>query len=226
MNLRTHLSDSIEGIAVLASGGIDSCVLMGELVSFVPRVVPIHIRFGLKWEEEELALLEKFLGAIACDQLAELKHFEMPLGQVYIGHWSVTGDEVPTAQSEDAAVFLPGRNLFQLVQPGVWCHLNGVKYIALATLSGNPFADATPEFFDLVERALNLSLGGELKILRPYEQLSKVEVIQRGREMPLELTMSCIQPAHGRHCGQCNKCAERRQAFEIAGVADRTPYDA
>jgi 7-cyano-7-deazaguanine synthase len=27
-----------------------------------------------------------------------------------------------------------------------------------------------------------------------------------------------------RHCGRCNKCAERRKAFADAGIADGTPY--
>jgi 7-cyano-7-deazaguanine synthase len=35
-----------------------------------------------------------------------------------------------------------------------------------------------------------------------------------------------MNPSHGRHCGLCSKCRERRDAFEAAGVADPTPYAA
>ena len=42
--------------------------------------------------------------------------------------------------------------------------------------------------------------------------------------VPLELTLSCMQPADGRHCGRCSKCRERRDAFLEAGVRDPTPY--
>jgi 7-cyano-7-deazaguanine synthase len=48
--------------------------------------------------------------------------------------------------------------------------------------------------------------------------------MQRGRFLPLELTFSCMRPLDGRHCGDCNKCAERRKAFRDAGLPDRTPY--
>jgi 7-cyano-7-deazaguanine synthase len=49
-------------------------------------------------------------------------------------------------------------------------------------------------------------------------------VIRRARELPLEHTFSCIAPIEGRHCGRCNKCAERRRAFAAAGVDDPTEY--
>jgi 7-cyano-7-deazaguanine synthase len=33
-----------------------------------------------------------------------------------------------------------------------------------------------------------------------------------------------MNPREGRHCGACNKCHERRQAFINAGVPDLTDY--
>jgi 7-cyano-7-deazaguanine synthase len=45
-----------------------------------------------------------------------------------------------------------------------------------------------------------------------------------GRDLPLELTFSCIAPAGELHCGRCNKCAERRAAFREADREDRTSY--
>ena len=40
----------------------------------------------------------------------------------------------------------------------------------------------------------------------------------------LELTLSCMQPVNGLHCGQCSKCRERRDAFAEAGIEDPTAY--
>jgi len=42
--------------------------------------------------------------------------------------------------------------------------------------------------------------------------------------VPFELTMSCMKPAGGRHCGLCSKCRERRDGFSAAGVRDPTEY--
>jgi 7-cyano-7-deazaguanine synthase len=61
-----------------------------------------------------------------------------------------------------------------------------------------------------------------VRILRPYAGLDKTEVMRRGRGLPLGLTFSCLRPAHGRHCGRCNKCRERREAFADAGLRDPT----
>jgi 7-cyano-7-deazaguanine synthase len=216
--------DSMNKVAVLASGGIDSSVLLCELARLASEVVPIHISFGLCWDKDELAALQGFLAAVASPKVAPLKSFKLPLGDVYEEHWSVTGIAVPGATTSDDAVYLPGRNLFQLVQAGVWCLLNNVRHIGLATLAGNPFPDATPDFFAALEKVLSTAVGAELQIIRPYEGLNKTQVIQRGQNLPLERTMSCLQPVFGVHCGICNKCAERQRAFAGAQVPDRTEY--
>jgi 7-cyano-7-deazaguanine synthase len=33
-----------------------------------------------------------------------------------------------------------------------------------------------------------------------------------------------MNPRQGRHCGQCSKCRERRDAFHEAGIDDPTSY--
>ena len=77
-----------------------------------------------------------------------------------------------------------------------------------------------------MERALSLGLDHALRIVTPFRQLSKAAVITRGRELavPFELTLSCMNPVDGRHCGRCSKCRERLEAFEAAGAADPAPY--
>src|SRR5207249_4297052 len=136
----------------------------------------------------------------------------------------ITGQGVPGADSPDEAVFLPGRNLLLLAKAMLWCHLNGVQKLALGLLGSNPFPDAGPAFFAACQEAVKLAVGSRIQVLRPYAGLKKTEVMHRGRQLPLELTFSCIQPIAGRHCGCCNKCAERRRAFADAGLPDRTEY--
>jgi 7-cyano-7-deazaguanine synthase len=61
-------------------------------------------------------------------------------------------------------------------------------------------------------------------LIRPFDRLHKTDVLLRGRDLPLHLTFSCINPIDGRHCGKCNKCAERKKGFDDAGLADLTIY--
>ena len=44
----------------------------------------------------------------------------------------------------------------------------------------------------------------------PFAAMGKAEVIRLGRALgvPLQLTLSCMQPRHGLHCGRCSKCRQ------------------
>ena len=63
----------------------------------------------------------------------------------------------------------------------------------------------------------DLRLGEDLSVPPGPQQSVELRV-------PLELTLSCMQPHDGMHCGKCSKCRERRDAFREAGVSDPTPY--
>ena len=167
----------------------------------------------------------RFLAAIAGPNLRPLVTLDLPVSDLYGSHWSLTGRGVPDADSPDQAVYLPGRNVMLLSKALVWCHLRGVPALALAVLKGNPFPDATPEFFRAIADAVNRAVGGSVQIETPYAGLPKVEVLRRGREYPLQHTFSCIAPVNEKHCGQCNKCAERRRAFAAAGIGEPTRYE-
>jgi len=211
-------------LAVLVSGGLDSAILLAESASRHPAVHPIYVRFGLAWEDVELAYLRKFLAAVTAPALRPLVVLDQPVKDVYDDHWSISGENVPGAETPDAAVYLPGRNVLLLAKAVLWCHLHSVPAVALAPLESNPFPDATPEFFADLERVLNLAIEGHVRLFQPYLGQHKVDVLRRGRSFPLEYTFSCIRPRDGLHCGSCNKCAERQRGFADAGLTDPTTY--
>lgn len=212
-------------LAVLVSGGLDSAILLGEAVRSYACVYPLYVRTGLVWENDERACLERFLAKVRTPPLRSLVVFDEPVRDLYGDHWSLTGEGTPGAETPDEAVFLPGRNVLLLAKPLLWCCLHGVPELALAPLGSNPFPDATDEFFDGFAASVNRAVGGAVKVLRPYASLHKRDVLIRGRGMPLEETLSCIRPVRGRHCGRCNKCAERRQGFRDAAMPDPTVYE-
>lgn len=219
-----NLTATRSTIAVLYSGGLDSAILLAHLLESGQRVQPLFVDSQLVWQQEELRHARRFADALACEQLEELVVLQMPLADLYHDHWSITGRDVPSSADPDESVYLPGRNPLLLVKARVWCGLNGVGQLALGALHTNPFADATDTFFLQFEGAMDQALGGHVKIVRPLAHLNKRQVMYLGRHAPLELTLSCLAPSGGRHCGRCNKCAERRVAFELAGLADPTSY--
>src|SRR5207248_7938012 len=105
------------------------------------------------------------------------------------------------ADSRDEAVFLPGRNVRLLAKALLWFHRHGVPAVALGSLHGNPFPDATPAFFAAYQEVVNQAVGGNVRILHPLAGFAKVTVLRLGHALPLEWTFSCIRPVGGRHCG-------------------------
>jgi 7-cyano-7-deazaguanine synthase len=209
-------------VAALVSGGSDSAVLAVDLLRTFHRVWPIYVRFGLRWEEAEMAELRGFLDAVERPGLMPLTVLDEPVADVYGDHWSTGGPGVPDAESPDEDVYLPGRTLLLAAKAAVWCRIRGIEALTIGTLASNPFADSTPEF----DRAFEAVVGGRFRLLRPFSGLDKADVLRRGAGLPLWLTFSCLEPVDGRHCGRCNKCAERRRGFREQGRADRTTYAA
>ncbi|HWI20551.1 MAG TPA: 7-cyano-7-deazaguanine synthase [Vicinamibacterales bacterium] len=212
---------------VLLSGGLDSAVLAAHEAQHA-RVLPVYVSVGLAWENAEVATIELLLASPAfAGKVAPLTRVEFTMRDVYAPtHWAIRG--VPPAyDTPDEDVYLAGRNLVLLTKAGVVAAKLKADTIALGPLAGNPFPDARPEFFEAMTKALSLGLDHSLTIATPFFSWGKEEVIKRGVELgvPLELTLSCMNPAPpALHCGLCSKCRERRDAFAAAGVSDPSTY--
>jgi 7-cyano-7-deazaguanine synthase len=224
VSVATEPSITGDQVAVLVSGGLDSAVLTVDLTQQGWTTHPIYVRFGLAWEQAEEAHLRRFLETVTDTAVSPLVVLHSPIAEVYGSHWSASGRDVPDDRSADDAVYLPGRNLLLLAQPAVWCALHDVHAVALGTLKGNPFPDGTPEFFGGFASLAQRALGHELDVLTPFAGFTKADVLELGRGLALEHTFSCIHPQDERHCGHCNKCAERRRAFATLQIEDVTDY--
>ena len=217
-----------QGGAVLCSGGLDSVVLLADVARRArgARVVPLYVSVGLAWEQEERAMLERLRGAGAFAAVDPLVALRFDMGDVYPAtHWAVRG-EAPGFDTPDEDVYLDGRNIVLLAKAAVFMARARLTRVYIGPLAGNPFPDATVAFFDSFSRSLSIGLASPIDVIAPYASLHKADVIKRGFELgvPLELTLSCMQPQGGLHCGRCSKCRERRDAFREAGLDDPTRY--
>lgn len=218
------LKDQAGAVAVLVSGGVESAALLAEALRRYERVYPLYIRKGFVWEGEELAHLRRLLAVFAREGLADLAILDVPVRALYRPHWSLGHKRGPGSRQPDAAVYLPGRNLLFLSLAGIFCSLRRIPALWIGILKGNPFQDAQLGFFRQMEHLVSGSLGSRLRIVTPLKKMTKGQVIRRWSDLPWEKTFSCIQPAHGRHCGRCQKCGERKTGFRAAGMKDPTRY--
>jgi 7-cyano-7-deazaguanine synthase len=213
-------------VAVLLSGGLDSAVLAARAAR-TDIVQPVYVSAGLAWEPEELALVSRLLRSSAyASGVLPLARILVDASDLYPEtHWARRG-EPPAYDTPDEDVYLPGRNVLLLSKAGVLCALREIHRLAIGPLAGNPFPDATPEFYASMSRTLSLGLAHPITIETPFATMHKEDVIRLGASLGVrfELTMSCMRPSGGRHCGLCSKCRERRDGFEAAGVEDPTEY--
>lgn len=215
--------------AVLCSAGLDSAVLLAQEAAR-GSVQPIYVASGLAWEEAEQRFLERLLAAPLIrshrGRVRPLVRLELSMRDIYPPtHWAIRGTP-PAYHTSDEDVYLVGRNLVLLSKAGVYCGGRRIGRLAIGPLAGNPFPDATPEFFAAMARALSLGLDHAIDIVAPLATCTKADVIRMGAALgvPFELTLSCMAPEGDRHCGACSKCRERQHAFRDAGVEDPTEY--
>jgi 7-cyano-7-deazaguanine synthase len=215
-------------VAVLCSGGLDSAVLLAERArAGVGPVQPLYVSVGLAWEREELSILERLLRTEAFRGVEPVASLGFDMRDVYPPtHWAVRG-EAPAFDTPNEDVYLEGRNVVLLTKAAVYMVRAGIQEVAIGPLAGNPFPDAAPEFFDAMSRSLSIGMAATIRISAPFAALRKAEVIILGWKLgvPLDRTLSCMQPVDGVHCGRCSKCRERRDAFREAGVEDTTRYE-
>jgi len=215
------------GCAVLFSGGLDSAVLLAHERAAIDRVVPMHVRAGLAWEDAEARTIASLLAAPPfAGRVEHARTLHVDMRDTYPpSHWALTGHP-PAYDTPDEDVYLDGRNLVLIAKAAVLGARLGLNRLALGPLAGNPFPDATPEFFEAMSRAISLGLSHEIAIAAPFAAWHKAEVIRRGIELgvPLARTLSCMNPQGDLHCGRCSKCRERHDAFRETGRDDDTRY--
>ncbi|MEI8345080.1 MAG: 7-cyano-7-deazaguanine synthase, partial [Candidatus Omnitrophota bacterium] len=209
---------------VLVSGGVESSVLLHEALGRYDHVTPVYVRNQLRWEEAEFFWLKTFHRMIKSARLEPIRVIEVPMRDIYERHWSITGIKVPGHASKDESMYLPGRNIIFLSKVACLAAISGIGHIEIGVLKNNPFKDSTPAFFRKIQEVLSTGLAFDLCIHAPFQKMKKEEVILLGKKHPLELTFSCVNPKGYDHCGECNKCMERKKAFFAAGVFDKTKY--
>ena len=213
---------------MLFSAGLDSAVLLAWAARR-GRATPVYVSTGLAWEADERALALRLLEAPPYPgRVAPLVELALDMRDVLgAAHWAVRG-AAPAYDTPDEDVYLDGRNIVLLSKTAVFMARAKLTRLLIGTLAGNPFPDATETFFASMADAVSAGLAARIGIEAPFAAMSKAQVLAMGLQLgvPMELTLSCMQPVRGAHCGRCSKCRERRQAFTTAGVPDPAPWAA
>jgi 7-cyano-7-deazaguanine synthase len=216
-----------QGTAVLFSGGLDSAVLLADAARH-GLVQPLYVSVGLAWEAQERSVAERVLRTAPFANALPMATLRADMQDVYPQtHWAIRGT-APAYDTPDEDVYIEGRNIVLLAKASVFMARAGLSRVLIGPLACNPFPDASAAFFKSMETALSIGLDATMSIEAPFAAMHKKDVIKLGAALgvPMELTLSCMQPSGGIHCGRCSKCRERIEGFKDAGVLDRTTYRA
>lgn len=151
-----------------------------------------------------------------------------PLKGLYTGVTSLVDSGIPVASSFDRSLIVPFRNgIFLSIAVAYASSIEARRIFYGAHLEDQAFyPDTRREFYKAFEASARLGTGEEITIEAPFGEILKSEILKRGYELgvPYESTWSCYLNGL-RHCGVCESCRNRREAFRKAGMTDPIEYE-
>jgi 7-cyano-7-deazaguanine synthase len=214
-------------VVVIHSGGLDSSVLLYHLQHEGATVRALSVDYGQR-HRKELASASEICASLGIEhQVADISAVQ-PL----LACGALTGDdEVPDGHYTDSSMkvtIVPNRNMILLSLAIGWAVSLKYDAVAYAAHSGDHaiYPDCREAFTSAMREAAHLCDWRRIDLLTPFVQLDKAAIVRIGADLavPFAKTWSCYKGGD-MHCGTCGTCVERREAFELAGVHDPTPYD-
>jgi 7-cyano-7-deazaguanine synthase len=218
-------------VVVLASGGLDSTTLAYHLRDTGAKVRLLSFDYGQRHALELECAKQVADGLGVPHDVADLR----PVGGLLRGS-ALTDPLVPVPDGHYAAesmhaTVVPNRNAVMLDIGVAVAIANGCDAVAFGAHGGDHaiYPDCRPEFVAAFTASAALANEGFLpagfQVLAPFLGSDKAEVVRTGHRLgvPFEATWSCYKGGTV-HCGRCGTCTERREAFQLAGVADPTSY--
>ncbi|MFP6855409.1 MAG: 7-cyano-7-deazaguanine synthase QueC [Opitutales bacterium] len=212
---------------VVYSGGMDSTILLYQLLSQGDEVKTLTINYGQRHAKEI-----KCARALAKDLGVEHRVADLAsLGELLGGSALTSSElEVPEGHYEEdnmKATVVPNRNMILLAVSAGWAISSDFDRVGYAAHSGDHaiYPDCRNEFADALDAAIQLADWRKVSLYRPFVDLTKADLVKLGAELevPFERTWSCYK-GEELHCGRCGTCVERREAFHLAEVTDPTTY--
>jgi 7-cyano-7-deazaguanine synthase len=220
-------------VVAIVSGGLDSVSMAYHLADKGYGLSLISYDYGQRHKKEiEFAQL--------CAQHLNAEHHIVDLTVLtsLMNTSSLTSPDVEVpdghyAEETMKITVVPNRNAIMINIATALAVSRKHDFVATGVHGGDHFIypDCRPEFIASQSETLRLSNAGfisdSFEVLAPFVNISKGDIVTLGEKIgvPWIETWSCYKGGDT-HCGSCGTCFERREAFEIAGVADPTVYAA
>jgi len=212
---------------VVHSGGMDSSVLLYQLVQAGDEVKTISIDYGQRHKKEIIQAKEMAKSLGIDHQVADLTSITHLLSGSALTSPDIEVPEGHYAEDNMKATVVPNRNMILLSVATGWAVSQKFDRVAYAAHSGDHaiYPDCRTEFADILGQAIEMADWQKVSLHRPFVDITKADIAAIGAKIgvPFEKTWSCYKGLD-LHCGKCGTCVERREAFYLAGVEDPTEY--
>lgn len=219
---------------VLSSGGVDSTTALALAIEKYGKenVIALSISYGQKHDKEIQAakavaqyygIEQMFLDLAKIFQYSDcslLKQSSMEIPkESYAEQIEKTHEEKPVS------TYVPFRNGLFLSSAASIALSKGCEVIYYGAHSDDAAGFAYPDCSDVFNNAMNEAIwegsGHQLKIVAPFVNLTKADVVKMGTELkvPYELTWSCYEGGD-KPCGKCGTCIDRQAAFDKCNIKD------
>jgi 7-cyano-7-deazaguanine synthase len=220
---------------VLVSGGLDSGVLLGNIVALygAENVIALNLFYGQKHS------IEMACARALCD-FYRVKLVTMDISKVFEFDKSCpllsgSTNDIPDksyAEQLDAMggsgtvkTYIPFRNGLLLSAATAIALQHGadeVYYGAHADdAAGAAYPDCTDDFIASMADAIWYGSGRKVLLQAPWNKFTKAQIVSEGIELkvPFEYTWSCYNGGN-KPCGKCATCIDRAAAFAANGIQD------
>ena len=212
-----------EKCLVVLSGGPDSTVVAYWAKKQGYNVHCLTFKYGQIAEKEV-----KHATMIAENLGVPIKIMDMScLKEVFVGVTSLCDRNIEMTSSFTQPIVVPFRNAIFLSVAVAYAITIGAKKIFYGVQGSDAsfYPDCREEFYKSFERTARLGTERKLQIEAPFSNVPKSELIRIGATLsvPFQLTWSCYLDKE-KHCGKCESCVNRKNAFKKANMVDPTEY--
>jgi 7-cyano-7-deazaguanine synthase len=212
---------------VLLSGGMDSVTAFYHAAAVAEVVGAVSFDYGSKHNARELPFAARHAAR------AGVPHHVIPLdfiGRHFRSDLLQSGGEIPDGHYAEASMkrtVVPFRNGIMLAIACGLAESLGADAVTIAAHSGDHaiYPDCREPFMRAMAEAMTRGTYEQGALDRPFIGMTKAGIAARGAALGIDFgeTWSCYKGGD-RHCGTCGTCVERREALQVAGIADPTDY--
>ena len=211
-------------IVQIVSGGMDSTTLLYKLLNEKNQIKAISFNYGQR-HSKELSFAQYHCEKLKIDhEIIDISSIMKIFGKDSV---LINKDiEVPDGHYEELVMkktVVPNRNMIMLSLATAYCIGKNYDQVGYGAHFGDHaiYPDCRQIFADALGVAIQLCDWKEVKLIRPFVDITKGDIAKIGKELKVDYTKtwSCYKGLE-KQCGKCGTCIERREALYLGKVED------